>query len=405
MKICHVASTYPRYAGDGAGRFVQSMTEALVDLGHEVHAIAPYHPAVRPYDSPVQLHHFRYIRPDRAAIMGYAEAMQSDTKLRASAYLLAPLFAGAEFQLLNRLTRQHRFDAIHAHWVIPNGVVAALVAQLYEIPLVLSLHGSDIFVAQRRPLFGALARWTFQRATAVTACGPDLHEAALALGASRTTTEVVPWGADPVVFGQPQELAPVRQELGLLPSQPVLLSLGRLVRKKGVEYLVRAMPILLAEHPDLRCIIAGDGPEREPLQRLAGELGVRDQIYFVGNVRWDRVLQYFQLATLFVVPSIYDDNGNADAMPTTLLEAMAAGRPIVATDVNGIPLVVEDGKTGRIVPERDAGQLAKAIQELLSDPVRCREYGAAARRRVEAELNWHAVARKLEGFYRLGTSM
>lgn len=402
MKICHVASTYPRHGEDGSGRFVQSMTEALVDLGHEVHAVAPYHPAVCPYASPVQLHHFRYVWPDRAAIMGYAEAMQSDTKLRSSAYLLAPLFATAEFQLLNRLTRQHKFDVIHAHWVIPNGFVAALVAQLHGIPLVLSLHGSDIFVAQRRPLFGALARWTFQRTSAVTACGPDLHEAALALGANPATTEIVPWGADPVVFGEPQDLTAIRQELGLQPGQPVLLSLGRLVRKKGIAYLVRALPTLLVQHPTLRCIVAGDGPEQVPLQQLADELNVSDHIHFVGNVRWDRVLQYFQLATLFVLPSIHDDNGNADAMPTTLLEAMAAGRPIVATAVNGIPLVVEDGKTGVIVPERDATALATAIDALLRDPARCDQYGAAARERVEQELNWHAVARKLEAFYRLG---
>ena len=149
------------------------------------------------------------------------------------------------------------------------------------------------------------------------------------------------------------------------------------------------------------CIIAGDGPEAEPLQRLAEELGVAEQISFVGNVRWDRVLQYFQLCTLFVVPSIYDDNGNADAMPTTLLEAMAAGRPIIATAVNGIPLVVEEGKTGAIVEERNPEALAAAISTLVQDPARCKAYGEAARKRVEADLNWHAVARKLVGFYRL----
>jgi glycosyltransferase involved in cell wall biosynthesis len=132
---------------------------------------------------------------------------------------------------------------------------------------------------------------------------------------------------------------------------------------------------------------------------LAEELGVAAQIDFVGNVRWDRVLQYFQLCTLFVVSSIHDDNGNADAMPTTLLEAMAAGRPIVATNVNGIPLVVEDGVTGLVVEERNVPQLVDAISSLLDDPARCQQYGQAARQRVEAQLNWHEVARKLEGLY------
>ncbi len=399
MKICHVASTYPRHGGDGAGRFVQSMAEAQVDLGHTVHAIAPHHPVVQPYASPVKLHHFRYVWPDRAAIMGYAEAMHSDTRLHAAAYLLAPLFAASEFWLLHRLTQREQFDAIHAHWVIPNGFVAALVAQIHNIPLVISLHGSDIFMAQRRAIFQPIVRWTFRRAAAVTACGPDLYAGAVELGADPERTEVVPWGADPVVFGEPQELGPLRQQLGLVADQPVLLSLGRLVRKKGIDDLIRALPPLIERHPGLRCIIAGDGPEAAPLQRLARELGVHEQVHFVGNVRWDRVLQYFQLCTLFVASSIHDENGNADAMPTTLLEAMAAGRPIVATRVNGIPLVVDHGKTGLVVAERDPTQLAAAIGELLADPQRRASFGRAARQRVEQELNWHAVARKLVHMY------
>ncbi len=92
VRIAFVASTYPRFPGDGAGRFVLSMAEAVTSLGHEVHVVAPYHPAVAPTPGPVIVHHFRYIWPDAWAIMGYAQAMESDKSLRKGAYLLAPLY-------------------------------------------------------------------------------------------------------------------------------------------------------------------------------------------------------------------------------------------------------------------------------------------------------------------------
>ena len=115
MKICFVATTYPRYAKDGSGRFLRSLAEALTELGHEVHVLAPFHARVSPFVSPVHVHHFRYIWPASWAMMGYAEAMDSDRQLRKTAYLLAPLFVLAEFLSLCWLMGGHKFDVIHAH--------------------------------------------------------------------------------------------------------------------------------------------------------------------------------------------------------------------------------------------------------------------------------------------------
>jgi glycosyltransferase involved in cell wall biosynthesis len=405
VKICFVASSYPRHAADGTAPFIRSMAEALIELGHSVDVVIPYRADLRLTPGPVRVFPFRYIWPDRLAIMGYAEAMQSDQRLRSLAYALAPAFALAEARQVARLHRRYRYDIIHAHWVIPNGAVAALVAELIGRPLVISLHGSDIFFAHRHALLGPLAGWAFRRAAGVTACSPDLRASAIALGADPATLHLVPHGADPRRFAvTPAVRTRVRAELGLRPDQPVLLSLGRLVKKKGVEYLIRALPDIVRAAPETVCLVAGNGPELGPLQQLAAELGVVRHVRFLGAIPWPETPAFYAAADIFVVPSIHDAEGNVDGLPTTILEAMAVGRPVIASEVAGIGLAVTDGLHGLLTPERDAAALARAALALIQDGDLRDRLGANGRERVRRELNWAAVAHTLSDIYAASVS-
>jgi glycosyltransferase involved in cell wall biosynthesis len=376
------------------------MAEALVELGHHVDVVLPYRADLRPAPGPIRTFPFRYIWPDRLAIMGYAEAMQSDQQLRGLAYALAPAFALAEARQVALLHRRYRYDIIHAHWVIPNGAVAASVAARIRRPLIISLHGSDVFFARRHALLGALAGWTFRRSAGIIACSPELQSGAIALGADPGRVRLMPHGADPRRFEvAPADRERVRSELGLRPDQPVLLSLGRLVKKKGLEHLVRALPDIIGRAPDAVCLVAGSGPELAPLQQLAAGLGVAGHVRFLGAVPWLETPALYAAADIFVAPSIHDARGNVDGLPTTILEAMAAGRPVIASQVAGIGLAVTDGVNGRLVPECDAAALAQAVLALIQDRARCSQMGENGRARVRQELNWLAVARALSEIY------
>ena len=400
MKVAMVSSTYPRFAGDGAGKFVQSIAEAVAALGHEVHVLAPYHPLAAPYPSSVQLHHYRYVWPDSAAVMGYAQSLVSDRRLRAGALALIAPYLAAGGWALRKLASQHRFDVLHAHWVIPGGVLALPVARTRHIPLVVSLHGSDVFVALRNPLFGEAARQVFQRAGAVTACSPDLQSGALRLGAAPSMTQVLPYGADLTALADPLNAAALRQRWGIGPDDPIIVTVGRLVAKKGYEYLVRAMPATLRAVPNARFVIVGDGAERQRLEQLAATLGVGDRLTITGMVKWNEVPGFLHFGDIFVLPSIHDDDGNVDGLPNSLLEAMAAGKPVVASRVAGVPMAVEDGHTGFLVTERQPEQLAAALTNLLSQPDLARQMGQAGRRRVEVDFNWGTIAQAFVRMYR-----
>lgn len=400
MKICFVASTYPRHETDGSARFIRSMAEALNELGHSVDVVIPYRADLHLAPGPIRVFPFRYIWPDRLAIMGYAEAMQSDQHLRGLAYVLAPAFALAEARQLALLHRQSPYDIIHAHWVIPNGAIAALVASRIARPLIISLHGSDIFFARRHALLGALARWTFSRASAVVSCSPELRAGAIALGADPATLHLTPHGANPRLFNVAQsECMRLRAELGLQPDQPVILSLGRLVKKKGIEYLIQALPDIVRSAPDAICLVAGNGSELGLLQQLAADLGVSRHVRFLGAIPWPETPALYAAADIFVVPSIHDARGNVDGLPTTILEAMAAGRPVVASQIAGIELAVADGLHGLLTPERDAAALAHAILTLIQNGDLRHRLGENGRERVRRELNWTTIARTLSEIY------
>jgi glycosyltransferase involved in cell wall biosynthesis len=414
-----LTSSYPKYAGETTAPFIEEIAAGLARRGHTIHVVAPYHRDVEraPVERGVHLHFFRYTPWRMLNVWGYAEALRADVGLRGRALAAAPLALGASLLTLLRLTANERhrtradscvevihrppaFDLIHAHWVLPNGAPAAVVARLRGLPLVISLHGSDVYLAERAAPLTLAAAAAFRAAQLVTACSSDLKERALRLGARPDSVEVIPYGVDPQAFQpDPQAGAQVRAELGLAPDTPLIVAVSRLVYKKGLTYLLEAFPAIQARHPDAVLVIGGYGDLREELERRARQLGIAPSVRFPGQLARDRAARYISAADVYVVPSIRDQSGNVDGLPNVLLESMGAARPIVASCVAGIPEVIADGEHGLLVPERDPAALAAAITRLLDDRRLAQRLGMAARRRIIEELTWDATAARFEAAY------
>jgi len=390
-----VTSSYPKYEGDVTAPFIEAIAASVAAEGNEVHVLAPYHPDVRrePLEKGVRLHFFKYSPLRHLNIWGYAESLEADVRVKGAIYPMTPVVFISSFLALWRLTGRIKFDIMHGHWVIPNGPVAAIVARLRRLPLVISLHGSDVFMAEQSGLLAGVARRCFRRASAITMPSEDLRQRVISLGAPASRCHLVPYGVDPNQFTRIEGAAPLlRKQLGLPREAPVVFSVGRMVYKKGFEYLIRAAPAILREHPDARIVLAGGGDLEERLISLVKQLGVEDSVIMPGFVSRDKLPLYFSGCDLFVLPSVVDQQGNVDGLPNTLLEAMASARAVVATDVAGIPLAVKDGENGLLVPEKQPGELAAAINLLLRAPELRVQYGEAGRRRVENDLNWATTA-------------
>lgn len=400
LKVCFVTSSYPLNADDGSARFIHSMAQALVKLGHHVDVILPQHRQLTKGPSDIPLHPFRYVWPDKLAIMGYAQATHSDKEMRRLAYLLAPSYAIAQASTIWRLHRKTRYDIIHGHWVVPNGVVAAFVAHLVRRPLVISLHGSDVFFALKQRLLRKAAEMTFAQASAITACSPSLYDGALTLNAAPERLHLVPYGVDSSYFAYtPEERAKTRRLFGIDGDCTAITFIGRLVEKKGVEHLIRALPAIKRRIPGALCLIGGSGPEQAMLEGLARTLGISESVRFLGGLDWRSVAAVLRASDIFVAPSIHDSKGNSDGLPNTVLEAMASGCSIVATTLPGIRLAISDYEHGLLVPEKDAAQLADAIIRLGLDNALRKRLGENARSRAKREFGWDRVALKLTDYY------
>lgn len=394
MNVLMVTSSYPKFPGDVTAPFIESIAHAVAGRGHRVDVVLPHHPRLEPaVNGPVRLLPYRYAPRDEWAVWGYAQSLQSDHKLRRAAWLLAPLAAlGLRAALSSRL-RETRYDVVHAHWLVPNAVLVDDIARAHGAALVISLHGSDVFVAERLAPARMLARNALRRAGAVTACSADLHRRVLRLGAPARRTRTVPYGVDVHAFAPRPSSPDRRRQLGVAEDCFLVLAFGRLVEKKGFAYLVEAA----ARTGGVEVVIAGEGDLRAELQEKARAL--RAPVRLVGALDREAMAGALAEADAVVVPSIVDRAGNVDGLPNALLEAMASGRAVVATDVGGIPDVLSDDVNGLLVPPRDAGALARALRRLAREPETRERLGAEARRRAVQALSWEAAARRFEECY------
>ncbi len=402
MRVLMMASSFPKYAGEMTAPFIEEIAVAVAARGHEVHLVVPEHPELRrePIERGVHIHRYAYAPHPRLRVWGYAAALQNDVQMRFAALAVAPLALAAGWSCLRRLTAELRFDLIHAHWAIPNGVPAWLVALQRRLPLVVSTHGSDISVAERSAPVALLTRLVLRYAQAVTAPSSDLTTRAAAIGGPPQRLHVLPYCVHPDEFyPDPAAGARFRADHGIDPATPVLFSIGRMVEKKGFIYLIQALPRLLEQYPAVRLLLAGYGPGRAELEAAAAALGVGHAVIFPGAVHRDQINAAFNAADIFVLPSVRDRSGNVDGLPNTLLEAMGAGRPLVASRIAGVPGVISDGQHGLLVPPASPAGLSQALLRLLADPALAAALGRAARQRVEAELTWERYAARLEQLY------
>ena len=419
LALLFLTQTYPRFAGDTAGPFIRDLARALVGGGDRVTVLTPHAPGVAAAwdDEGVAVESFRYA-PERFELLGYSRSLDRDESVKGGAALVAPLYARAARRAVRRALRRRRYDLVHGHWVVPNGVIAAAAVGggrrggggAGRPAVAAGLHGSDVFLAERRGVRGAVA-WALARTDLVTGCSPELVERVRALGRGggfpHERTRVIPYGVDTETFRPPAavgvagdaEAAAWRRELGVPASAPLVFGLGRMATKKGFHVLLDALPRLLAEHPDVHWLLAGAGDRLQEFRRRAAELAGGGRVHLPGIVLRDRLPALFRAADLFVLPAVHDGAGNVDGLPNVILEAMASGLPVVASAISGIPLAVVDGETGRLVPERDPVALAAALSALLADPGRRRAMGAAGRARAVERLTWEAVAARYRDGY------
>jgi glycosyltransferase involved in cell wall biosynthesis len=295
--------------------------------------------------------------------------------------------------LVGRALRGQRIAHFHAHFCHGPATVAMFTKWLTGIPYSFTAHAKDLYLTERDILRDKMREAEFV-VTCTTANQHYLEE----LGGDLVPVHRIYHGLDLERFvrsgGAPDQIVPLAAfaDGGRV---PVLLSVGRLVDKKGFDTLLRACALLRDRGQRFRCLIYGDGPKRAELEALIRDLALGDVVSMPGAILQDELVDVYRQATVFALPCQVLDNGDRDGLPNVIVEAMAMEVPVVSTAVSGVPELVESGVNGLLVKPRAVGELADAIEILLRDPALRRRMARAGRERVVAEFEVGHNTRRL----------
>jgi glycosyltransferase involved in cell wall biosynthesis len=396
LRVLFLTQTYPRFAGDTSGPFIRDLARGLSRAGDAVTVLTPHTAGVDSQwdDQGVAVRTFRYA-PERMEVLGYSRSLEKDESIRPAAGLVAPLYLRAARRAAREALREEPFDLLHAHWVVPNALAAWPLSA--RVPVAVGLHGSDVFLAERRGV-RLWVRRALGRARLLTGCSPELVERVCRIGFDAGRAHVIPYGVDTGVFRPgPTRHRDWRAELAIPADAPVLLTVGRMVTKKGFHVLIDALPAVLEKVPELYVVLAGGGDRLDEFRRRLTRWS--DRVHLPGAVLRDALPDLYRAGDFFVLPAVHDRRGNVDGLPNVILEAIASGLPVVASEISGIPLAITSGETGILVPEQDVGALTEALTHLATDDEARRRMGVAARARAQRDLTWDAIAARYRAAY------
>lgn len=388
-RLLVLASTYPRWAGDPEPGFVHELAKRLVDR-FEVTVVCPHARGARAEETldGVRVQRYRYAPEAWETLVNDGGIVGNLRRQRWKALLL-PGFALAQAWATWRAIRSHRPDVVHAHWLVPQGWVMAMLGCLPGRwpPFVVTSHGADLFALRSAP-WRLLKRFVVRRAAAVTVVSSAMLEPVRQLGVDPARLSVQSMGVDLRQRFHP-DLA--------VPREPRrLLFVGRLVAKKGVQHLLEAMPRLVAAKPGLRLDIVGFGPDEAALRGKVRALGLADCVDFVGAVPQAGLPDRYRRASVFVAPFVVAAGGDQEGLGLVLVEAAGCGCPVVAGDVAAVRDVVDDSRIGTVLDPTDPARLAAAILAML-DGDAATPPNAAARAAAVARFDWGARAEAYAG--------
>jgi phosphatidyl-myo-inositol dimannoside synthase len=288
---------------------------------------------------------------------------------------------------------RHRFDAIHAGRVLPEGWVGVHLARLLRLPLVIYAHGEEITTWRRSPRRLKAMGYAYRHADRVIANSDFTRDRLLELGVDPARIHIIHPGVDLERFHPGHETADLRQGLGLGPEQKLILSVGRLSRRKGFDQVIRALPVLLREDLDVHYAIIGIGEDRDHLRELAAGQGVAERVHLLGHVEPGDLPRWYCAADLFAMPNREID-GDTEGFGMVFVEAAACGTTSLAGRAGGTGAAVLDEETGLRVEGADTTAVTQALARLLGNDDLRHRLADAGRRRAERELAWERVAGK-----------
>lgn len=401
MRILFVTSNFPRWKGDSTTPFILNLAEDLAKLGWQIDVIAPHAKGAALSESfgHIRVFRFRYFFPESLQTLCYKGGALTNIRKNQLTLLLSPFLVASQIFNILRLSIKYRYSIIHAHWLIPQGFSSTLVSKLLGIPVVISVHGGDIF-GLRGNFISWFKRFAIKHADAITANSKFTKNAIERL--QNTKIQLVPMGVSvtPPSRAEQSKAKEIRQYY--CPNgETLVLFLGRLVEEKGIDDLLHATFLVIKKQKrKIHLIIGGDGQDKDTFRELCRKLDICDHVSFANWIPQEEVKSFMIAADIFVLPSRTSLDGRVEAQGLTPLEAMASQTIVITTNIGGLGENVVNGKTGFTVNERSPKELANTICHIMdnrNETTKIIEYAYTV---VKKQFSREATSRKFNLIYK-----
>jgi L-malate glycosyltransferase len=393
-KILVTATTFPRWKNDTTARFVYDLSERLASK-HQIYVLSPHHKNAKKSETIGRMFvtRFAYFWPEGMQKLCYNGGIIPNMGKSLLAKLQLPFLITSEFFALRSIIKRERIELIHAHWILPQGLIASFHKKIIRIPLLVTVHGSDLFPL-KNPLYKKLQKFSLKNADFVTVNSEATRKELMQRFPDYSKKiRVVPMGVNIDTFKKRNIKKPKKYS-----KNRILLTVGRLSDQKGLQYLLAAMDQIKSYDPKVKLLVIGEGPYEKELLKIVRSRNLRGNVEFLGSKSALEISKYYNYADIFILPSLSNRTGT-EALGLSLLEAMASGCAVIGTDVGGITFIIKNGHNGILVRERNSQDLATAIIDLLKNKKKSRKLGKNAMIFVREGYSWDTVSKEFEKIY------
>lgn len=367
-KILVLASTFPKYRGDTIPSFVYELCSRLKD-SYKIIVLAPHAPNSQEYEvmDDIEVHRFRYLPAKWEKIASGGGIIPNINKNKLLIFQI-PFFLISFFFAIKKLIKQEKIEMIHAHWVIPQARIATIYKRLINknIKIYATAHGGDVFGLNNK-IGNSIKRKTLSFIDKLSVVSQALKTRVLELGYKKEVY-VYPMGVDTTLFSRDKNDPSIRKQLNI--EGTFLLFVGRIAEKKGINYLVEALPDILQHDPKAKLVIIGNGPQINEIEEIIKRLDVKQSVIPLGFISHDKLASYYASADIIVVPSIVTESGDSEGFSLVFAEAMSSGTAVIATDIANFQDFAHDQPNVFLIPQKSSKAIAEKVTDLIKNPLK-----------------------------------
>ncbi|MCH8003557.1 MAG: glycosyltransferase family 4 protein [Nanoarchaeota archaeon] len=393
-KVLVIATTFPRWINDTTPGFVYELSNRIA-ARYKIIVLAPHYnkASKRENMGKLEIRRFAYFKPESLQKLCYEGGIIPNMKKSFLAKIQMPLLVASEFFTSYRIVKKDHINMIHAHWILPQGFVGVFLKKLLKIPLLVTIHGSDLFPLKNK-LLKKLQNFVMKNSDYVTVnSNATRNELVQRFPNYISKIKVIPMGVDVNLFKKRKVRKPKQYT-----KNKILLFVGRLSDQKGLQYLIDSMPEIIKYDSKVKLLIIGEGPYGKILQEKSHNNKIEKHVEFLGSMSVAKISKYYNFADIFVMPSLSTKTGT-EALGLSLLEAMASGCAVVGTNVGGIPFVIKNNYNGILIRQKDHQKLSNAIIALLKNRKKSIKLGNNAAEFIRKNYSWDKISKEFIKIY------